>query len=97
MTELPTTLKEIAAIKEKTLRAADGEVIFYENGIAMIVGKRGGREVTPDSTLVAKMLSALKAGGHRINHYQYIPYYAGSDVECVLVDYGFREPREEDV
>lgn len=83
------------AIKKEVLVAEDFKVVFYENGIALIFGRvADGQPVTPDVALVARILSALKAGGHRINNYQYIslfPDLPDSTEMCVLVDYQLLE------
>lgn len=94
--ELPTSIREISSnwARREMLLADHYEVIFFDGGIALIVGKRNGIDRAPDGATVASFLGSLKEGGHRINFVSEITYYG--DIKCILVDYEFPQRRAEE-
>lgn len=93
---LPTSAKEISSnwTRREILPGDHFEVIFFDGGIALVIGRRNGVDCSADGASVASFLGSLKEGGHRINSVSEITYYG--DIKCVLVDFEFPQRRGEE-
>ena len=96
MSELPTSVGEIEAIKKETIVSESFEVTFFGKNFAVIVGTVLGtkNEATPDGFQIARVLEALRQGGYRIRDWNYALYFG--NIQCVVVEYDFPRFRGEE-